>query len=381
MKKTFIFLLLLTLVLSSCAKDNTVIDDNYKDKDGTSGKKRINVAILTSHSGIDDGSFNQNIYEGVLGFLDEYKNATVCNIQVSKTSKEAIFESLIKVIKDYDVFILSGFQFSELSEIAIDNQDKKFIIVDGKVDEDDGKILSNVLYLNFKEQESGFLAGIVAANETKTGKVAIVNGIAYPSNVNYQYGFMAGVNYSNHNFATDVDIVEIESLSGTDINDNNVGGNYVGSFNDDSSAKFVAEELIAESVDIIMVATGASGAGVFSAVKESEEDIFVIASDVDQYDYGFVDGDNIVKTSALKSMDVSVKRALLSIADGSFKGGTKLLGLESKSTGIVLENGRNQLSEETIKRVKECLDKIKSGEIIPPSNFSESTVNDFKGLK
>ena len=51
--------------------------------------------------------------------------------------------------------------------------------------------------MNFAEQESGFFAGMAAALETKTNKVAVVNGIAYPSNVNYQFGFESGVNYAN----------------------------------------------------------------------------------------------------------------------------------------------------------------------------------------
>ena len=51
--------------------------------------------------------------------------------------------------------------------------------------------------MNFAEQESGFFAGMAAALETKSNKVAVVNGIAYPSNVNYQFGFESGVNYAN----------------------------------------------------------------------------------------------------------------------------------------------------------------------------------------
>ena len=53
--------------------------------------------------------------------------------------------------------------------------------------------------MTFTEQESGFLAGIAAALETKTGKVAVVNGIAYPSNTNYQFGFESGVAYATQN--------------------------------------------------------------------------------------------------------------------------------------------------------------------------------------
>ena len=47
----------------------------------------------------------------------------------------------------------------------------------------------NIYAMCYAEQESAFCAGMAAALETQTNKVAVVNGIAYPSNVDYQYGF------------------------------------------------------------------------------------------------------------------------------------------------------------------------------------------------
>ena len=57
--------------------------------------------------------------------------------------------------------------------------------------------LPNVYTMTFQEEQGGFFAGVAAALTTKTNKVAVVNGIVFPSNVNYQFGFMAGVNYTN----------------------------------------------------------------------------------------------------------------------------------------------------------------------------------------
>ena len=82
------------------------------------------------------------------------------------------------------------------------NPEVDFVLVDSYPTNEDGEetAYDNVYAMQFKEQESGFCAGIAAALETKTGKVAVVNGIAYPSNVNYQYGFMSGVNYAVKNY-------------------------------------------------------------------------------------------------------------------------------------------------------------------------------------
>ena len=95
----------------------------------------------------------------------------------------------------------------------------------------------------------------------------------------------------------------------------NVGGNYVGSFADEATGKEVGKALIDAGADVILVAAGSSGNGVFTAAKEAGN-VFVIGCDVDQYDDG-VNGDkNIILTSALKIMDVNVTRQLEAIYDG-----------------------------------------------------------------
>ena len=233
--------------------------------------------------------------------------------------------------------------------------------------------------MTFKEQESGFCAGIAAAMETKTGKVAVVNGIAFPSNVNYQYGFESGVNYANKHYGTKAEIVELTSYAGVDVTGANVGGNYVGNFSDEATGKVVGKALIDEGVDIIFVAAGASGNGVFTAAKEAQ-DVYCIGCDVDQFDDG-VNGDkNIILTSGLKIMGMNVEKQLNAVKDGSFKGGNFLLGADTDSTGFVSEEGRHQLSEDTVTKIKEAFEKVKSGEIVPAANFNGLTPEAFTGL-
>ena len=232
----------------------------------------------------------------------------------------------------------------------------------------------------FAEEESGFLAGMAAALETKTNKVAVVNGIAFPSNVNYQYGFESGVNYVNAKYNKNVEIVELASYAGTDVTGANVGGNYAGSFADEATGKVIGNALIAEGVDIIFVAAGATGNGVFTAAKEAAGDVKVIGCDVDQYDDG-IDGDrNIILTSVLKVMSLNVERALNSIKDGSFKGGNVLLRADTDSTGYVKKEGRHQLSADTIAKMDEAYELLKKGEIVPAANFNGYTPESFPGL-
>ena len=79
-------------------------------------------------------------------------------------------------------------------------------------------------------------------------------------------------------------------------------------------------------------------------------------------------------------MGMNVEKQLNLIKDGSFKGENALLGADSDSTGYVKEEGRQQLSEDTIKAIDEAFAKVKSGEIIPAANFNGETPEAFTGL-
>ena len=349
--------------------------------DNSDAGKGLKIAIVSSPSGVDDGSFNQNNYNGILAFIEANPEATVTPVKEETGDVAAAVKAVEDIVADYDVIVCCGFQFAGIAGIAEENPDVSFILVDANPTDADGNEVEveNIYAMTFKEQESGFAAGIAAALETKTGKVAVVNGIAFPSNVNYQYGFESGVNYANKHLGTKAEIIELASYAGTDVTGANVGGNYVGNFNDEATGKQVGEALLGEGVDIIFVAAGASGNGVFTAVKEAK-DAFVIGCDVDQFDDGKNGDANIILTSALKIMDMNVELQLGKVKEGTFKGENALLGCDTDSTGYVSKEGRCQLSADTIKAIDEAFAKVKSGEIVPAANFNQLTPDNFTGL-
>lgn len=345
------------------------------------GGNGLKIAIVSSPSGVDDGSFNENNYNGILSFIESNPDATVTPVKEETGDTAAAVQAVADIVADYDVIVCCGFQFAGITTIAEENPEVDFILVDANPTDAEGADteVANIYAMTFKEQESGFCAGIAAALETKTNKVAVVNGIAYPSNVNYQYGFMSGVNYANKNYGTKAEIVELASYAGTDVTGANVGGNYVGTFSDEATGKVVGQALIDEGVDIIFVAAGGSGNGVFTAAKEAT-DVFCIGCDVDQYDDGVNGSNNIILTSGLKIMDKNVELQLNNVKDGTFKGGNELLGADTDSTGYVSEEGRCQLAAETITKIDESYAKVKAGEIVPAANFNEMTPDKFTGL-
>lgn len=348
------------------------------ETDAPAGMK---IAIVSSPSGVDDGNFNETNYNGILAFIEEHPEATVTPVREETGDVAAAIQAVADIVADYDAIVCCGFQFAGIATLAEENPDVKFILVDTFPSDANGAevAVDNIYAMTFREQESGFLQGITAAMQTVTGKVAMINGIAYPSNVNYQYGFESGVNYANKYFGTSAEVVELAAYAGTDVTGANVAGNYVGNFSDEAGGKVLAEALMGEGCDIIVQACGASGNGVLTACKEAEG-VYSMGSDVDQFDDGVVGDRNVILTSALKVMDKNVTEQLNKIKDGTFVGGNYLLGADTDSTGYVSAEGRHQLTEDTMAKLDEAFAKIKSGEIVPAANFNGYTPEEFPGL-
>lgn len=388
-----VFVLSMIMVLSACsnnkdkdnnptgAQENPTTDNEAGETTGQGEGEGLKIVVVTSPSGVDDGSFNEDNYNGVLKFIENNPDTTVNTVKEPTGDPAAAVQAVADVVAEYDVIVVPGFQFAGVSSIAVENPDKKFILIDEQPQEQDGQTeFDNIYSMTFAEEESGFFAGMAAALETKTNKVAVVNGIAFPSNVNYQFGFESGVNYVNAKYDKDVEIVELASYAGTDVNGTNVNGNYVGDFADEATGKVIGNALIDAGCDIIFVAAGGSGNGVFTAAKEASSDVKVIGCDVDQFDDGVTGDGNIVLTSALKNMSINVERALNAIKDGSFKGEHVLLKADTDSTGFVSTQGSHQLSEDTVTKINEAYNLVKDGTIVPAANFNEISPDSFPGL-
>lgn len=378
MKKTIAVILVLALALTS------FVSCSKKGSSEGEGSRVLRVAIVTSPSGTDDGNFNFDVHEGVRMFEKDctkygYDAVEHANVNIKGQDWEADLEPAINgIVTEYDVIITSGFQFGHigLKGIADNNPDVKFMVVDSFVNDENFNPISipNLYAVQFAEQEGGFMAGMAAALSTKSNKVAVVNGIAYPSNVNYQYGFYSGVNYVNKKRGKQVECIEIPSRR-----DATFGGNYLGTFTDATVGKTVGDELIRLGVDVIFPAAGGAGNGVFAAAKE-EDDVFVIGCDADEWESGYRSGSsgpNIVLTSALKVLHKAVYDALADYSRGEFKGGENLtLDAKGEYTGFVSEK-HTQLSKDDIKFMNETYELIKNGRLIPAGQFTPTKYADF----
>ncbi len=386
----FISMVISSLLLTACGGTGVIgVSEKINSKQEVSNinknEEGIKIAIVSSPNGVDDGNFNEGIYRGISIFINKHPNSEVTPIREISGEAEAAVEMVSDIAEEYDVIVCCGFQFSGIGVIAKDFPTKNFILVDSyPTDENDKEIVCNNVYaMKFKDQESGFLAGMAAAFESQTKKVSVVTGMPFPSNVNYQYGFESGVNYANEKYYTGVELVELSYYAGMDIRGINVGGNYIGSFDDVERAKIIGKELLAKGCDVIFVAAGRAGKGVFDIIKENKrsKELMVIGCDVDQYDDGKNGNHNIILTSTIKVMHTNVEKQLEAVINGRFKGENALLGADTDSIGYVKEKGRNQLLAYTIAKLDEAYNLIKRDKIIPAANFNGMTPENFIGLK
>ena len=133
------------------------------------GDAALKIAIVSSPSGVDDGSFNEDNYNGILTFIESHPDCTVTPVQETTGDVTAAVQAVADIVADYDVIVCCGFQFAGIATIAQENPDVDFVLVDSFPSDAEGNevTVDNIYAMQFAEQESGFFAGMAAALETR----------------------------------------------------------------------------------------------------------------------------------------------------------------------------------------------------------------------
>jgi basic membrane protein A len=272
------------------------------------GAKKLKVGLVTDIGRINDKSFNQSAWEGVLRAQKEL-GAEVKYIETTDTKDYA---KNIKSFTDekFDVIVTVGFlMFDATVEAAKTYPNIYFIGVDQF---HDGK-LPNLTGLVFDEDKAGFLIGALAAGMSKSGKIGAVLGTkSVPAVFKFGEGYKNGAEYL---FASKPDLVPAKKKPEVVLTYHPDGDN---AFTNPVWGAQQAQALVAAGNDVIFGGGGNTGNGAVEGA--AEKGVYVIGVDADQY-LTLPKAASRMLSSAMKLITPGVFDLVKNVQDGTFKPG------------------------------------------------------------
>ena len=279
--------IMLFIALIFLIKSSLEVDYEYEGIDS--------ITMVTDIGGLGDKSFNDAGWNGVQIASEEF--GIKANV-IQKMEGQDLTANVSQAAETSDIVVGMGFMLKDaIIANALLYPDTYFILIDENV-----KGYPNVASYLFSSGQSGYLAGIIAASVSETGKIGIVKGMDVPSVLTYSAGFKAGAKTWNE-FSGD----KVEVLTET-----------ADTFIDPSKGRELTKLLIDQGVDIVFDVAGATGIGVYEIIQESnraqgitEQDIktgitkpkyFAVGVDVDHDEMYYGE----VLVSALKKMSETI---------------------------------------------------------------------------
>ena len=217
---------------------------------------KVVVTMVTDTAGIGDQNFNDLAIKGGTEAAAEFG----IDWKVIESVDQASYEpNLTQGAEQGQLTVGVGFKLTDaITAVAALYPDKFFLIVDSVVD------AGNVRSVLFKEDQIGYLCGVVSGLSTKTNKLGIVGGERIPPVIRYEVGFVAGVKSVNETAEVII--------------------NYAGTFNDQAKGKDIAAALYNDGCDIVFPIAGLTGIGAYAAVSELNKpgELWVVGVDTAQ---------------------------------------------------------------------------------------------------
>ncbi len=303
------------------------------------------VCLVTDLGRVNDGTFNQFAHEGALRASEDFG----LDYRFIETQAQVEYTNNIQtcLTEEFDAIVTVGFLIADATLAAAqENPDTFFIGVDQFYSPD--QALPNLVGLQFREDQAGFIVGTLAALMTESGTVAGVYGIDIPPVVKFRNGFEQGVRFINP---------DVRTL-----------GIYIDDFVAPARGAEAAEQFIGEGADVIFGAGGPTGSG--GITRAAQLGTLVIGVDQDEYfttfGSGSTPGAEFLISSALKRVDNAVYQALEQLVEGqdySNLPGIKVFSALNDGVGFAPPHDSDVPAEVT-EQVQAILDGLKAGTIV-----------------
>lgn len=294
------------------------------------------VALITPGP-VSDAGWSAMAFQGLKGIQATY-SATVNNEVAAGAKIKDAMRSYAQ--EGYQLVIGHGFEYNDPAvELAKDFPTTVFVSSSG------GKFAPNAGAFRFYLEQGFYLAGVLAADMSKTGKIATVGIDGIPSIASTFKAFEAGAKATR----PDIQVIRMSLAPNADI----------------QAAKQAALSAIDQGADLLIHQANAAAQGVFDAAKEKE--VLAFGANLNQNDNP--------SGAVLASAIIVAKPAFIELAgkvkDGTYKGGVELYGMDKEAIDFVMNPAlAGRVPAASMQKMEEARKRILSGDlVVPKDNF------------
>ena len=293
---------------------------------------KFEVALLTPGP-VTDGGWNSMAYKG-LQAIEKELGATVNHDQTSPSSIESSMRAYAQ--KGYDLIIGHGVEYNAPGvALAKDYPNTVFVSSSGS------EFAANAGALRFYLEQGFYLAGMLAAEMSKTGVVAMIGGDDVPSIRSTFNAFAAGAKAAKPT---------IRVLPAV----------FTGNGIDPVAAKQATLAVIAQGADMIIHQANNAAKGVFDAA--AEKGVWAFGANADQSGES-----DAVLASAIIQGDQAYVALARRVKAGEYKGEVTFMGLDVGAVDFVINpKHRSKIPEAVLLRLEETRERLEKGELIAP---------------
>lgn len=350
MKKiiTLLSILLLMLFFNACTGIENI--EGVEESD-------INIVFMTNSNAMDSDNDTNVQIKDALKAMESNNDIVTSVVEVKdKESYTSTLESLAEEGK-YDLILTAGYSTSKaLDSVAKDYSDQLFATIDYISNE------SNVLSIAFREEESSFYSGALAALMTQTDVIGCASSFKN-QNMEYIYGFITGARAVNPDIEIDLE--------------------YTGSYTDLDTGEEVGKKFADQGVDIIYSCAAAPTSSIIEYAEANN--MQVINSDT--YEYGQTSDALLCVTSKQYKTSVEyIVNAAVDIINSQANNSGDEIDTELRYVGIAQEAFAFDLSKEVTDSVQDKLKAVNimflNSELVVPNDkttFSNFDMSIFEG--
>lgn len=325
--------------------------------------KQYKIGVVTDIGTLNDKNFNEYSYKGAEDGATALGAAKPPSV-VPKDQSEYLKDIQSFVDQSFDVIVSVGFNLATPTTcMAKANPGTWFVGVDqspicvdptGHPDSsfackgDAATLLPKYISLAFKEDQAGYLAGIVAASVSKSAEIGAIGGttLCAPC-VRYIQGYALGAKSVNPAIVVKSAYVTRDFSAKA--------------FQDQPGGKAYADTFLTTNpkVDVIFQVAGLTGNGILDSACAKK--IYGIGVDVDQY-LSYANADPCIITSAEKHLQKAVSDAIAGIGAGTAKAGNLTFDATNDGIGVAdFHDKASLITADTQKKLDDALAAMKAG--------------------